>query len=303
MDQAEPKILYIIGNGFDLWHGLQTSYEDFYSASQEYLDSLEEFFAGSPSLDSPWHDFENHLGNYEADYLYDMHDVPDISDDKFKPSMFYGFEDAVSEHANEIIVGINECFEEWVYDIDSKVAINKFKFGNNSKFLSFNYTDTLQKVYRIENSRVLHIHGSIELKEKLVFGHGVHTSLPPELDQDGESSRSMFTDAENAASSPMFAFHKPVDEIIESHSDWFRNLKKTKLICMLGHSLNNIDLPYFKKIHKVNSELVWVVSFYSDSECSHHFSQLLSIGVRKQNIYLNKIEDIPSVIEEVEKGL
>ena len=36
--------LYIIGNGFDLYHGLPTSYTDFYEFGKKLLDEIEDVF-------------------------------------------------------------------------------------------------------------------------------------------------------------------------------------------------------------------------------------------------------------------
>jgi hypothetical protein len=36
--------LYIIGNGFDLWHGLPTGYGDFYEHAKEALDEMEAYY-------------------------------------------------------------------------------------------------------------------------------------------------------------------------------------------------------------------------------------------------------------------
>jgi len=55
--------LYVIGNGFDLWHGLPTSYRQFYEFAKDTLDELEEHYLFDPNDDVPWYDFENALNN------------------------------------------------------------------------------------------------------------------------------------------------------------------------------------------------------------------------------------------------
>ena len=54
--------LYIIGNGFDLWQGLPTSYDLFYEYAKETLDELESYFHIDTAQSGPWYDFENSLG-------------------------------------------------------------------------------------------------------------------------------------------------------------------------------------------------------------------------------------------------
>lgn len=36
--------LYVIGNGFDLWHGLPTIYRQLYDFAKEILDELENYY-------------------------------------------------------------------------------------------------------------------------------------------------------------------------------------------------------------------------------------------------------------------
>ena len=57
--------LYIIGNGFDLWHGLPTSYREFYEFAQDTLDELGNYYLFDLSVHEPWHDFENALAAFE----------------------------------------------------------------------------------------------------------------------------------------------------------------------------------------------------------------------------------------------
>lgn len=54
--------LYIIGNGFDLWHKLPTSYDLFYDFAKDTLDELESYFYIDTTQGGPWSDFENCLG-------------------------------------------------------------------------------------------------------------------------------------------------------------------------------------------------------------------------------------------------
>ena len=48
-----------------------------------------------------------------------------------------------------------------------KVRIDK----NNSVFINFNYTQTLENLYAILSSNILYIHGCAVKNDKLIFGH------------------------------------------------------------------------------------------------------------------------------------
>lgn len=54
-----------------------------------------------------------------------------------------------------------DCVKEWIENIDTSNIMCKKKslIGSDDCFMSFNYTDVLEKIYCIEN--VLHIHGGV----------------------------------------------------------------------------------------------------------------------------------------------
>ena len=65
--------LYIIGNGFDLHHGLNTSYLDFRNYCASFLPSLwrflSEIYGDMINNDMWWSNFENMLGCVNYDNL------------------------------------------------------------------------------------------------------------------------------------------------------------------------------------------------------------------------------------------
>lgn len=63
-------ILYIIGNGFDLWHGLATGYSQFYEYAKDTLNDAERYFDPG-DVDDLWSDFESSLGTYDWRELFD----------------------------------------------------------------------------------------------------------------------------------------------------------------------------------------------------------------------------------------
>ena len=90
------NVLYIIGNGFDKWHGLPTSYGDFYQYGGTTLDQFEGFFEIN-NVTEPWSDFENNLGEYDWESLYYDHEQPDVGSESFRASHAYGLEDGIRE--------------------------------------------------------------------------------------------------------------------------------------------------------------------------------------------------------------
>lgn len=164
----------------------------------------------------------------------------------------------------------------------------KIDFEVESIFLNFNYTLTLEEVYKIPCENILHIHGDIEKNyDSLIFGHNEELIEMPEIDENGYSTRTIISDSENVSKSPFYAFQKPVKEIISENLNFFESLKGIEEIIILGHSLNSIDIPYFQEIvNQTNNNIEWKVSFYEENEKKTHLSKLQEIGIKESNIEL-----------------
>ena len=65
------KRLYIIGNGFDIFHGVKSKYSDFkdYVEQNDYdlFEALEEYF----NTDELWSDFEETLAYIDTEKIVD----------------------------------------------------------------------------------------------------------------------------------------------------------------------------------------------------------------------------------------
>jgi len=275
-------VVYIIGNGFDRWHGLPTSYSHFYAYAKDVLDDMEQYFdPGKP--DCLWAEFEKSLGTYDWRMLYEQYDHTDVISESFKVSETYGLHDELAEQTNELHTEIEECFREWVQSIEVTKAFPQMRFTPDSHFISFNYTPTLQVVYGVAEASVLHIHGRAGTGS-LVFGHGVKIEEERELDENGDSNRTMFTDAENTAKYPLYAFQKQTADVIRQNHAYFESLVGLSRIEVIGHSLADVDLPYFMAIAKRNSGCIWIVYWHIESEVDGMIQQLQKCGVCRDMI-------------------
>ena len=128
------------------------------------------------------------------------------------------------------------------------------------------------------------MHGRSKTSGELVFGHLNTMKEEPELDENGDSNRTIFTDAANASKYPFYAFQKPVNKIIVKNRDFFENLNNITTIIVIGHSLNKIDLPYFKEVAKNTAEAKWIVCCYKQEDKIDHIQQLLKCDIKKDKI-------------------
>jgi hypothetical protein len=201
--------LYIIGNGFDLHHGMTTSYADFHryvSANCEELESdLENYFNLSVNSEFLWKDFEADLGSFDFRAFFDDHNETNNDSDFFRSSDVFGVEDEVVEAVENLITSLRDNLSDWIASIElpeAASAQNKLiRFRNKAKFINFNYTDTLKGLYGISKRDILYIHNNADEGKKLIFGHcweEEQSPRPAEFDEYGEPTRTMFTDADRS---------------------------------------------------------------------------------------------------------
>ena len=288
------ETVYLIGNGFDLHHNLPTHYKDFHNyviANSNHLeDTFLDYFKLRKDLNSLWTNFEEDLCTFNWQSFFDAHNNITIGDDDFRPSFANSLEDDLSEQAGRLKSDINNIFQNWLDAIDISNTKIDVEFLENSTFINFNYTLVLEEIYKIEPSRILHIHGDIKNNSgELVFGHNVPMKEISELDENGDSNRTMFTDAEDASKMLYHSFLKPVEEIINNNVITFDSMSKVKSFYVLGHSLNPIDIPYFKQMYIRSKDAQWNVSYFNNSERLKHLSTLIKIGISPEHIHLFKL--------------
>ena len=284
--------LYIIGNGFDRWHKLPTRYDDFYKFAKDVLDELEPYYDVDAGQERLWCDFEKSLGFFNWNRFYEVYDHTDITAEDFRPSEAFGLEDELTQEAEHLVETIRNCFHEWINGIDVSSAKRKMCFAPRSRFLTFNYTSTLQSVYGVDDDNVFHIHGKSDRLDELIFGHRETMEEEPELDENDDNNRTIFSDAEGAAKYPFYALQKPVDEIIQKNREYFESLHGITDVRVIGHSLNEVDLPYFRELARNMMGANWQVCCYEATDENNYVQQLLKCGIRKENIHICTYSDI-----------
>ncbi|HHY0363528.1 TPA: AbiH family protein [Vibrio cholerae] len=151
-------------------------------------------------------------------------------------------------------------------------------------FINFNYTTTLQDVYKVNDSDVLHIHGKIG--KELIFGHGRETDLSESEDENNEP---WFHETKREVSQVLSVFHKPVNDILARNRTILEGYDNVENIVVIGHSINNIDIPYFQCILNAYPDANWQNYNYENieeeiDEVSVTHSKLLALGVPEQRL-------------------
>lgn len=287
--------LYVIGNGFDQRHGLKSSYGEYHEYVHNNTPNVEDFLYQYFFLKEKlyikdekyyWCNFENDLASFDAEQFYSDYDnVSEGTGDQENPqrSDYYGVEDEMKEESENRYSDIKQSFWNWIEEISkTEIEPKNMHFEKDAIFLSFNYTPTLENVYDI--SSVLHIHGYIgdSNEEKLVFGHGEDSSEGevPAFDDDGESNYSPVFDSQAASHALFYQFQKPVKDIIDKNLFFFDSLKYIEKVVVLGHSLNEIDMPYICRIRdSISDSSSWIIVCYTDDDRQRAKTVMENIGV------------------------
>jgi len=272
-----PNTLFIIGNGFDLFHGLRTSYSDFeqFISRERIYEEFGEFFDIKTNGDRLWNNFENDLHTISPGKMVEYYKEFDVLDEDFRPSFIYSLEDELSERVEHLPTEISNKLAEWIRALpqpktaDLERSKKLLKLGLNAKFISFNYTSTLTSIYNINRKNIYYIHGNAEETDELIFGHGVENCLypvPPIFDESNEPTRHFYSDSEDAARGLFNLLKKPVEDVLPKLKSHCEGIGKIDNIIVLGHSLGDVDLQYFQFLRTFFPEATWALSYYNKAD-------------------------------------
>jgi hypothetical protein len=280
--------IFIIGNGFDIGHGLKTRYADFRKFLQENYpdaDEAEETYpdvyqgkdgemdceddvavavlmrliTASDNSKGLWSALEEELGRLDYSEIFDgLTDVTDHEGDVDLFKMAYQNEDMAS-NIQIIMQKFSDYFIEWIESIDYDKIVAKPKFssliGRNDIFINFNYTETLELIYKLKG--IFHIHGCVG--EKIIFGHG-------NKDDVSDYYMEHYIGAENIMLEIQEQLRKDTDEIIRNNSTLWKRIKDSDItdIYSYGFSFGNVDLVYIHKICQLLNTrgIVWYIHDY-----------------------------------------
>ncbi len=306
--------LYIVGNGLDLYHELDTKYSSFgkflKNQNTQIYDLLTQYFTNDE--DDIWGNFEECLAELDFKALLEDNAYlsADISSSDFRDRDWHSYQIEMSLTVENLTVNLRKLLREFILEVKFPEQINdkKLCFEKDSTYLSFNYTDTLEKYYNIDKKNILYIHGKAKnTGDELILGHGRNPSvleenykkeedIPPEglneeqMEMWREEMSDKYSYSHESAHdelTPYFdASHKPTSEIILTNKKFFNSLKNLKKIIVLGSSLSEVDKDYFKKILEVeaNKKIPWIVSYYEDSDQESHLQKLTSWGLSEKHI-------------------
>jgi hypothetical protein len=278
--------LYIIGNGFDLNHGLKTSYLDFkknYAMSKPALwRVLEKFYGNKLKKDLWWSNFEKMLGEVDYQHLANSRNGGALGHKVLEDFFSYN---------------LRFWFGDWIKGVNQREIriISSAKRNDvivDALFFTFNYTTLLEDVYQIDRDNIWHIHGSVldlqHDEHSIVVGHDSNFGQLMGLENTQEAQKVLSGKYIDDANVEVAKGAKDVKKRVEDNSGEF--IKRYSLIkhyIIMGFSLNDIDMPYIEKIIEVNHDIDaadWTFYYYKEEEKCAFMESLLKLGIKQENI-------------------
>ena len=64
-------------------------------------------------------------------------------------------------------------------------------------------------------------------------------------------------------------------------------------VIIIGHSLNTVDMPYFKKVlNSIRKDAIWKAYYFEDADEKTFEKVLDNLGIRKENRFVSKTQDL-----------
>lgn len=284
--------LYIIGNGFDIHHGISSRYSNF----KEYLsvsdsalhDLVEEFIPAQED----WSDLEAALASIDVDNVVDNASqfLVSYGAEDWSDAYHHDYQYEINRITEGLSISLKNRFGEWVRQLViptlKGLAVRPLKLPITSSYLNFNYTPSLTEIYSIPRNNILYIHGEAREDDALVLGHAWNpVDIPPLNDvADPESMDTRVMEGNEIINDYFGQTFKNSEKIISDNADFFKSLAGLSEITVLGHSLSPIDEAYFMEIVKnIDVDTVqWIATYYRDEEKNNHKAALSRIGIPKK---------------------
>ena len=179
----------------------------------------------------------------------------------------------------EIPRELKQRFKKWIKTLVVQSDNRPFSMLHGDyKVLSFNYTEFIETLYGAKSNNVCYIHGCRKNRNngkssELILGHrpGMEeeqwdkVKLKPFKFKDPYKRYIMESALETAAREAAWYEEettKKCSDIIKKHRSFFDELTTIKSIFVIGHSLSEVDYPYFEEICK-KTNAKWYIGYHT----------------------------------------
>ena len=318
------RTLYVVGNGFDLYHGLKTKYQHFgvflKNGNPKIYDYLLCYY-GLPDLDEDyllWSEFEQSLANLDVEQVLEdnSHLVANPSSDDFRDRDWHTLTIEMEMFLKDLTLELIKEFNKFILNVKYPELDSGKRLSLNEKaiYLNFNYTDSLESYYGINENQILYIHKKASSSSDLILGHGSNPEnftekeeTKPEniseeelelwLEYMSDKYEYSFTSGKDELLKYFRDSFKETNKVIEENEVFFRDLCEVDEVIVMGHSLSEVDRPYFIKVKEsINRNAAWHVTYYGNEEREKHRNSLREIGISDESIKLVEMNSLISAM-------
>lgn len=255
--------IFVIGNGFDLWQGLDTSYGSFQAYYLSHRDEIMRKLHVKPHVFIDKSDKEIVLSDVELVYggpfdpsglsswFWGMFETSMGIVDSQELNLFFGKDRGGLRTMRRSVRNarrvLTRAFCDWIASIHVSCTQPPIvEFGDRCLFVTFNYTDALTKRFGVDPSRVFHVHGWAGDERSMVFGHSCHPQMPvEELYRFGGRFRGLYL-----VESLLYETDKHVKNNIALLRTYLALngviARDIEHVYVLGHSISEPDMGYFE---------------------------------------------------------
>lgn len=292
-----PSTLYVIGNGFDLWHGIPSGLGDFkryvLGTDRDIHREVEDYLPAGKD----WCELEQALAALDVDLLVDNlgQFMGSYGDEDWSDSGHHDFQYEVCNVVERLSTGLRSRLTEWIRALPiptPETAPRRLaSLDREALFLSFNYTNTLSRLYGVDPAQVLHIHGcAYKAEEELLLGHAWNPKLRRSLNEsaDNEEIDTRLVDANHAIDDYFSATFKRSEELIARHWPLFAAVNAAEHVVVLGHSLPPVDAVYFRTLLQQPgiAAAQWTVACRNEKERREKEPRLIDMGLQLETCRL-----------------
>lgn len=305
MDPRMPaKRLYVVGNGFDLYHKIKSSYGDFGSYIKGANSSLHDTFENYFSFEGNWSSLEETIGHLDVDLIIDETSdfLVSYGAEDWSDAYHHDYQYEVARIVELLSTELKSEFTNWIHGLEipdvQSCAVPLLSLDATAVYLNFNYTNTLQRLYGISEHQVLHIHNSAAAKDPdLILGHAYSAADIQSLNHGAnlEDQDVRVTEANSILDEYFSKTYKPAAQVLRRHKGFFSGLAGISEIYVVGHSLSEVDSPYIREIVNCTecTPPKWVVTYYESDSIPLLKESLLGSGVMHSSVKFVPIAQLP----------
>lgn len=219
-----------------------------------------------------WNEFEQALGWLDHHRLQDEANdfLVSYGADDWSDSYHHDYQFEIETIVSALSSDLLRNFKDWLNTLKIPARSGrKLNIPVCGKFLTFNYTETLEKTYGVKTRHILYIHGHRSLQgDEIILGHGWREDKDSYLynDADPDTIDTRVQQGTTIINEYFSSTYKDSNAVITQHGYFFDSLEDIATVYVIGHSLSDVDLEYFVHVaERIKSQRVtWKISFYKE---------------------------------------